>query len=700
MKKVFLCFIAVLLLSVIGLSQNKFELIKTSPGRISNADEVSTEKLQRLVKQQNFSERVLSNRTITAEDVLTIRELYDVKLSADGKQVAFVVTEPNDPKKPREARPSNVWIVPSDGSEAPRPVIPGLKNVSSPRWSPDGLALAFLSDEGEPGSGETDKSIQIYLLRNGENKAVRLTSIKGGVERFEWSPDGKMIAFTTHDLPTAEELSKKAIGDDAIVLPEREVKYSRLWVTNLSDGKTAQITKQNFEIREMAWSPAGDEFALIVAPSSRSGESGNLSLVIVSRSTGETVRTLSKNVSDVIGILRWSPDGRWITFFEIPPTRESNFWLSLAPAKGGAIRPLLKDYQGTILTPEWTRDSKSLLAQSIEGTKEVISKIDINTGAFQKIADIMQSQWGASFSSNGEAIAYLAQTTESGNDVWVIGKNMQPRRITDFNPQTKSWAFGKVSEVVWKNSKDGLTRRGVLITPPDYKPGKLYPMVVNTHPGDTAFWIGFHASKWWNWGQLLASNGYVVFMPNTRGVTGEGGAMHATNSHWGGLAVQDLLDGVDYLIAQKIADPNRLGIGGWSNGGFITEYTITRTTRFKAAVAQAGHSNFFSLYGTSYLRDGLRLTSGASPYYNREWYDEHSPITFIKNCRTPTLLLHGEFDPGVPVGQAYEFYTGLKDAGVETELVIYPRERHSIQEYTHRIDVQRRMLAWFDKHLK
>jgi dipeptidyl aminopeptidase/acylaminoacyl peptidase len=641
------------------------------------------------------------NHVITPEDVLTIRELNEIKLSPDGKQVAFVVTEPNDPNKPREARASNIWVVPSDGSVAPHPLIPGLKNVSSPRWSPDGQSLAFLSDEAEPNSDVKDKSIQIFLLRNGEQKAARLTSAPGGVDGFEWSPDGKMIAFTTREPASAEQLARKAAGDDAIVLSERFIKYSRLWVMNLADGKVTQINKQNLEIFEMAWSPLGDEFALIAAPSAKRGEPGNLSLVVVSRATGEVVRTLSKNVCSITGLLRWSPDASWITFLEIPPNRDdANFWLSLAPAKGGAVRPLLKDYSGTVLTPEWTPDSKSLLAQSIEGTKQVISKIDLNTGAFQKIADVMQSQWGDGLSSNGESIAYFAQTPESANDVWIVEKNTPPRRITDFNPQTKSWAFGNVSEIVWKNSKDGLTRRGVLITPPDYKAGKLYPTVINTHPGDTAFWIGFHAGKWWDWGQLLASNGYVVFLPNTRGVTGEGAAMHATISNWGEMAYQDLLDGVDYLIAQKIADPNRLGIGGWSNGGFMTEYTITRTTRFKAAVAQAGHSDFFSLYGVSYLRDVFRQTSGESPYFNRKWYDDHSPITLIKNCRTPTLLLHGEFDSGVPVGQAYEFYTGLKDAGVETDLVIYPRERHSIQEYLHQIDVQKRMLAWFDKHLK
>jgi len=628
---------------------------------------------------------------ITPADVLTIRELSDVQLSPNGKQIVFVVNEPNDPKSPREPRASNIWVVMADGRELPRALIPGLRSAGSPRWSPDGRTLAFLSDQGS--------STQIYLLRDGETKPSPLTNVPG-VEDYEWSPDGKMIAFLARDQATPAEQARRVAGDDAIVRPESNLKYKRLWVVNLSDGKAKQVTRQNFEILEFAWSLAGDELALTVAPTPRDEDSYDLSLVVVSRATGKVLRTLTKNVPPVTGLLRWSPDGRWITFYEFPPTKESNNWLSLAPASGGEIRPLLKDYKGSILKLEWAPDSKSLIALSVEGTSEVISRIDIDSGAFHKITDVIRSQWGASLSTNGETIAYLAQTPESADDVWVIEKNSQPRRLTDFNPQTKSWSFGKVSEVAWKNSKDGLLRRGVLITPPGYQPGNLYPTIVNTHPGDTAWWTGFHSSRWWDWGQLLASHGYVVFLPNTRGVTGEGGAMHATIDHWGEMAFQDLMDGVDYLVAQKIADPNRLGIGGWSNGGFMTEYAITRTTRFKAAVAQAGHSNFFSLYGTSWLRDSLRRTSGQSPHHDRRWYDEHSPITFIKNCKTPTLLLHGELDTGVPVGQAYEFYNGLKDAGVEAELVIYPRERHNIQEYSHRLDLQKRMLAWFDKHLK
>lgn len=636
-------------------------------------------------------------RTLTPEDVLSIRDLDELRLSPDGKRIAFVVREPFNPKQPRESRTSNIWVVPTDGSEPPRPLFPHLKDATSPSWSPDGRTLAFLSDRGESNDA-ADQATQVYLLRGGAGQVERLTSVPGGVEQLAWSPDSKMIAFVARDQATSEELERQAAGYDGIEV-DRNFKYSRLWIATLSDRKALQVTKQDFEINELAWSPGGDELALVVARTPKPEDSLQFSLVVVNRLTGEVARTLSTNVS-LTGGLRWSPDGRWLTFYEGPPTKEFSSWVSVVASGGGSVRPrpLMKNYLGSVLSLEWTLDSKHLLAQSIEDTREALLMIDSVTGAVRKLADVIQSQWDASFSTNGEAIVYLAQTPESASDIWVWTRDATPRKITDFNPQTKFWRLGKVREVEWKNSKDGLTRHGVVITPPGYQAGNLYPTIVNTHPGDTAWWPGLHA-KWWGWGQLLASNGYVVFLPNTRGVTGEGGQLHATTADWGGMAFQDLMDGVDYLVAQRIADPNRLGIGGWSNGGFMTEYAITRTTRFKAAVAQAGHSDFFSLYGTSYMRGSLRVSSRDSPYHNRKWYDDHSPITFIRNCRTPTLLIHGVGDGGVPVGQAYEFYTGLRDVGVETEMVAYPRERHNIQEYAHQLDLQRRVVAWFDKHL-
>ncbi len=643
---------------------------------------------------------ITETHLITPEDVLSIREVRELQISPDGKQVAFRVREPADPKLPRAPRASNVWIVPTDGSALPRPMIPNLKNATSPLWSPDGRWLAFLSDRAQSGSDDPEASIQVYLLRSDGGKAERLTNVPGGVEDFAWSPDGKMIAFLARDQPTEKEKERQAAGDDAAEIDRPNFKYSRLWVANLSDRQAVQVTKQDFEINEFAWSPKGDEIALVVARTQRPEDSLLLSLVVINRSTGEVARTLSTNVSPISGLLRWSPDGRSITFLEGPPTKVFSAWLSVvAVSGGGTARPLMKEYSGTVIAVGWTADSKHLLAQSIEGTRHALLTIDITTGAVRKLADLVQTIWEFSFSTNGQSIAYNAQTPDSPSDIWVWTKEAQPRKITDFNPQTKSWRLGKVREVEWKNSKDGLIRRGVLITPPGYLSGKVYPTIVNTHPGDTAWWPGLHA-KWWAWGQLLASNGYVVFLPNTRGVDGEGWRLHAEIGYWGRRSFQDLMDGVDYLVEQKIADPNRLGIGGWSNGGFMTEYAITRTTRFKAAVAQAGHSDMFSLYGTSDLHVGMRIHNPESPYYNRKSYDDDSPITLIRNCRTPTLLLHGVNDRGVPVGQAYEFYRGLKDMGVETELVVYPREGHNIQEYAHQLDIQKRVVAWFDKHLK
>jgi dipeptidyl aminopeptidase/acylaminoacyl peptidase len=221
------------------------------------------------------------------------------------------------------------------------------------------------------------------------------------------------------------------------------------------------------------------------------------------------------------------------------------------------------------------------------------------------------------------------------------------------------------------------------------------------HPGDLPWWPGFIGS-WWAWGQLLASHGYVVLMPNYRGVNGYGWKLRETLADWGGLALQDMLGGVDKLVSDGVSDPDRLGIGGWSNGGFMTEWAITHTTRFKAAVAEAAHSDLYSIYGTSRgdMAAVLRNSFGTTPSANRAMYDAHSPMSFVSRVRTPTLLLHGQNDSGVPVTQAYEFLRGLRDQGVETELVIFPREGHGIGQPIHRVEVQTRVLDWFDRYLK
>ena len=622
-------------------------------------------------------------QTLSPRDISEIRLASDVRLSPDAERVAFVVAEPAE--SPRAMRRSGIWTVPTRGGARPRLLVSG-GDDKSPRWSPDGKTLAFLSARGEA-SGTTT---QIYRIEsNGESLGApeRLSSADGDVDEFAWSPDGRFLAFTVRE-PGVEE-------DPAVA--GRSLRYTRLGIVNVAERTNSLLTGLDFDVQELAWSADGNEIAVVVAPTPSREDQLKLGLVVVSRHTGKVVRRLSENVA-FTGLLRWSPDGSLIVFRECPPERGFASWLAVVPAAGGAVRPLLKDAPSTTLRAEWAADSRHLVLLNVEGTAQSLVDLNVMSSRMRRIAEVVNSQFEYGFSTDGKRIAYLGQSARSPGDVWLAAAGEPPRRLTDLNPQTLGWRLGAVQAVHWKNSKDGLERSGVVITPPGFQSGRAYPTIVQAHPGDAPWWTGWLAA-WWAWGQLLASSGYVVFLPNTRGVTGEGWKLNATIGDWGGMAFQDLMDGVDVLVARGIADPERLGIGGWSNGGFMTEWTITHTKRFKAAVAEAGHSDFFSLYGTSYSRAWLAISLG-DPYANRGAYDAHSPITFIRDCKTPTLVLHGADDGGVPVGQGSEFYTGLKTIGVETEMVTYPREGHGIRERGHQEDLQNRVLAWFDRHLK
>jgi dipeptidyl aminopeptidase/acylaminoacyl peptidase len=632
------------------------------------------------------------NHFITAEQVLDLRLASDVHLSPDGKTIAFVITEPGNPNQPEKTSKTNIWLVPTNASGRESILEGSSGKDTSPRWSPDGRTLAFLSSREEAGVSSSHGS-QIYLWPARGGKPERLTHVDEGAQQFKWAPDGKIIAFTVRDPVPGEDVKRTA--SDAIVMDLPQ--YSRLWAVNVGDHKISQVTKQDLQVYDFDWSPDTNELVLLVAPTPSEEATLNLALVVVRRSSGEIVRTLTRDVIIDAGP-RWSPDGQLISFIA-PTPRRVPAWLAVVPAAGGPVRMLLKDLSATILTAEWRPDSRDLLAESSEGTQEALLAVDTGTGTAQKLVDVLNGpEFNSSFSSNGGALAYLNQTSRSPNDVWVKDAHEKVQKLTDLNPQTRSWPLGNVRTVEWKNTKDGAPMNGVLITPPGFESGRPYPTVVAAHPGWVAWWAGWQAT-WWSWGQMLAGHGYVVFMPNYRGAWGQGWQLFDTIADWGGMALQDLNDGIDSLVQQKIADPNRLGIGGWSNGGFVAALAITQNPRFKAAVLEAPVTDFFScqeMPSCAFLRTHLV----ANPYQQRAIYDEHSPITFIRNCHTPTLLLHGGADDEVPIGQSYEFYYGLKTLGIETKMVVYPRENHYITEREHQVDLQKRVLDWFDLHLK
>jgi len=643
--------------------------------------------------------RAEEKRAVKPEDLVDIRGVSDPQISADGKRVAFVVSEPAEPGKPEKPRDTNIWTVPTEGSEPARPFAAGPKGEASPRWSPDGRYLAFLSNRGQPVGEEKEAKNQLFLMRTDGGEAEQLTSFKGEVLGFKWSPDSKMIAFTVRDPATEEEQKKKKEGDDELYV-DHDYKFARLWVVSLSDRKAEQVTKQDLEVSDFAWSPDSTELALQVASTPRNDDVyWHSSLVIVRRLTGEVVRRLSENLTGME--VRWSPDGQTIAFAEFTPSKISSV-LVLAPAAGGARRELLKDYKGTVWRVEWAPESKRLLAESVEATQARLLSVDSATGSFTKLTDVFGRAPSFTVSADGRTIAYLQQPRDSPGDIWALTAGQSPRRLTDLHPQVASWRLGAVKEITWKNRKGGQNLYGVLITPPDFKPGQTYPTIVQVHGGPQgAWWLGWYGS-WHEWAGLLASNGYVVFLPNPRGSTGQGWQFaEANRDDWGGGDFQDIMSGVDYLIEQKIADPERLGIGGWSYGGFMTSWTVTQTNRFKAAVVGAAVTNLFSFDGTTDITPSfLRNYFLDIPFNRRAAYDNHSAMTFLKNCTTPSLVLHGEADERVPVSQGWEFYNGLKMLGVPTEMVVYPREHHGFKERAHQLDLLTRVLAWYDKQLK
>ncbi|MCI0601774.1 S9 family peptidase [bacterium] len=649
-----------------------------------------------------------AKRSVTPEDLVAIREVSDAQVSPDGLRIAFVVREAVDSARPDPLPKADIWIVPTDGNAPARRLTSHLANDTTPRWSPEGRRLAFLSDRPCPQGALSGAGAQLWLLRLDGGEAEPVTALRGEVLRFRWSPDGSMIAFTLREAPSEEEVKKSKDGDDARYA-DHNYRYSRLYVVRLVDGHAEPVSPQRLEISDFDWSPGGEEIAIVTAKTPRMEDVHYQPsrLVVIRRQGGQVARTLSEAIAYSEQIVRWSPDGHTIAF-STPSPANISIRVALVPAAGGRPRYLLDDYPGSLWTgdwgAEWDSDSEHLLFQSFEAARTRLLRVKVSTEAVQVLGEAQTFLWpGRRFSASADSrvLAYVSGTGQSPDDVWVLRIGEPGRRLTSLHPQAASWRLGESEEISWKSSQDGRIIHGVLITPPGFRKGNPQPTVVQVHGGpEWAWWAGWHGSAW-EWGQLLASHGFVVLLPNPRGSSGQGWRFaEANRDDWGGGDFTDIMDGLDHLIDQKIADPHRLGIGGGSYGGYMTAWAVTQTNRFKAAVMSAGLSNLASSNGS-----GTFTPSFFSPYFlgthidRPDAYWNRSPLAHVKNCRTPTLVLHGEADDLAPVGQGWEFYHALRLVGTETEMVVYPREPHGISERAHQVDVLQRVLDWFERHL-
>ena len=333
----------------------------------------------------------------------------------------------------------------------------------------------------------------------------------------------------------------------------------------------------------------------------------------------------------------------------------------------------------------------------MEATHSFFSTVDADSGQITKARDVTADGYVFTASDDGQTIAYLGQTATRPDDVWIYTKEGGAKSLSNTNAQIANWNLGKVQEISWNSSKDNRKIYGVLVLPPDFQQGTPHKMIVHVHGGPFEAWQSGWLGTWYGWAQLAASHGYVVLAPNPRGSEGQGAAFQEANFvDWGGGDFQDIMDGVDTLVKQKIADPTRLGIGGWSYGGFMTSWAITHSDRFKAAVVGAAVTDLYGMSTTTDIAPNFLNEFFGIFVANRRVYDEHSPMRYIERCHTPALVLHGDADMRVPTFQGEDFYEGLKLLGRTVEMVCYPREPHIFAEKQHQMDSLQRIVDWFD----
>ena len=622
-----------------------------------------------------------TGKPLTPEALLGRRHLSDLEFSPDGSRVALVVSEPAK----GDQRPRHIWLF-ETSSGSFRQLTYSAKSESSPKWSPDGKTLAFLSDRGD-----ADQR-QIYLLSMSGGDAAPLTKGKRSITHFAWSHDGKQIAFLAPNAKTDAEEKKEKDKDDAKSV-DRDDKHSRLWVLNLADHSERALTPENFNVADLAWFPDGRSLALIATDHPESDR--DTERIFQVQTAASDTKSAMKQLfapSGPFGNLDVAPSGHAISFVGSREDGPSPHDLLLLPAGMPAAKNLTAvSLDRPVFAYRWTSDGNIVLLAADGFTRKLIRFTE--AGAREDIAT-PGSMPSAFAVSPTDSLAFVGESSIEPQELCYAAAGQQPKKFPSFNKSFDEFAATR-PEIYKYKSVGGLEIEAAVLKPSNYDGKTKLPLIALIHGGPTGAW----ESSIDDWGQLLVARGYAIFYPNIRGSVGYGEKFIESNrADWGGADFLDVMAGIDDLIAKGIADPNRLGIGGWSYGGYMSEWAITQTTRFKAAVSGAGMANLISEYGTE-QHPSYDEWFWSVPYEKPTGFLNHSPFVFLKDAKTPTLILQGDADTVDPLGQSQELYRGLKRYGVETELVVYPREPHGIHEEKHLLDRLNRILAWYTSHL-
>ncbi|MGE0556118.1 MAG: prolyl oligopeptidase family serine peptidase [Gemmatimonadales bacterium] len=627
-----------------------------------------------------------AQRPMTPDDVLTLRQVSSAQISPDGRWVAYVVSAVD---LKANAANADLWLVSADGGE-PFRLTTSAKGDNQPKWSPDGKWIGFLSSREERS--------QIWLIRPNGGEAERLTESKSGVQEFEWAPDGRTIAYRAPRELTADEERRQKEKDDPNVV-DTDFRFSQVWTIDVASKKSEQVVKADYHVTDIQWSPDGTKLAYTANPTTKADDGGRSDIYVLTLASGAS-RVLHDNGGPDNGP-RWSPDGRQIAFLtrEDKPKSVGQLELVVVDAEGGSPRPVARGFLYQPGAPTWSTDGATLYFSSLVRTTTQLFSVPARGGSPRQLTSVEGTMSGPSFTADGRAIAYTYSDPQHPSEVYLVKDlaGFAPVKLTDHNPQLTEVALGRHEVVRWK-SKDGMEIEGIVIYPVGYQPGRRYPTMAFIHGGPSGVWTQSFPGSWGNYGHVYAGNGWVSFYPNIRGSSGYGEKFLAANVRdWGGGDYQDVQSGLDHLVARGIADSARMGQAGWSYGGYMTAWTLTQTSRFKGVMVGAGLTNMYSMYSTNDLQTVLENYFGAEPWDDEEVYRRASAMMFIKQAKTPTLILHGQQDNRVPIGQAQELYMGLKKNDVPVTLVFYPREGHGLSEPRHQLDKMKREYAFFSK---
>ncbi len=634
---------------------------------------------------------------IPAAEIAKLAFPSDVALSPDGRTVAFLVATASfdSAAKPSDddtqagwTRERQIWIAPLAGGPA-RELTHAKERAGEPVWSRDGRELLFVrSVKGTP-------KLQRLPLDGGDAQTIPTGDVEPGRPRL--SPDGRWIAFTAPS-PTSEAERRARWKTGGVIAWDREWRGERLWVVAREGGEPRAITNAIESVADFEWSPDGTRFAVLVASSGDPYEVSNrLTPRIVSARDGAIVRTLERAPGFYVAP-RWSPDGRSIALLVAHESLSLLNALRLYDVASGAARDLAPDRDRAFGSIAWSPDSRSVYARTLERTTSALERFAIEGGAPVGVgpADVFFED-DFELLPDGTGAVALASTNLEPTDVRVLDfATRRSRTLTRLNPQVAGWPLGPTERVRWRNA-EGIEIEGLLTLPRGLRAGARPPLYVNPHGGpDEVSSERFSATT-----QFFASNGYAVLRPNYRGGFGYGHAFYAANrGRFGEIEQMDIESGVDALIAAGRVDPARLFFGGWSWGGYISAWTLTHVQRYRAFVVGAGVNDVFVQYSVSDINHGV---AAEWEYLGNPWretanFDRVNPIRFVRNAKTPTLILHGEEDDRVGFVSSVELYRALSDLGVETEFHAYPRERHPLLEPAHQVHRFEVWLDWFARH--